>query len=335
MRLPSWRGALLAGLCSFCPAACASRSDNTFADGGAVDGGGPAAEGGGLPNGGDVIVEKASFTELFALSDMHAHLNEMVALLERSGLVTPKTRPFVWTGASSTVVIAGDYIDKGPNSLGVIAAIMELETAASAKGGTVISLLGNHEAEFLAQPNDSKFEAADAIGTELRSSVPSIDPTKFATGPDPRAVWLRGRPLAAKVGGYFFCHAGDTHGATIAALREELGLAFRTGSGFADARIIGEKSPLESRAWYTSETVARNLAALGATHVAFGHDPSAFDFGSISAPSKFGGKIIKIDAGLAGGDSAGEMFHVRFEGAAEVAEAIGPTGPPRVLYRSQ
>ncbi len=335
MRPWCWRGTFLAGLFLFCSGACASRSETTpTTDGGGVDARAPSAEGGALPNGGDVIVEKASFTELFALSDMHAHLNEMVVLLERSGLVAPKTRPFEWKGASSTLVIVGDYINKGPNSVGVISAIMELETAASAKGGTVVALLGNHEAEFLAQPNDSKFEAADAIGTELRSSTPAIDPVKFATGPDPRAVWLRGRPVAAKIGGYFFCHAGDTHGATVAALREELGLAFRTGAGFADARLIGDKSPLQSRAWDTTETVTKNITALGATHIVFGHDPSAFDFGSIAAPSKFGGKIVKIDAGLAAGDSQGEIFHVRLEGASEVAEAIGPTGPPRLLYRS-
>lgn len=278
------------------------------------------------------VVDRASFGDLYAMSDVHGHLDQMAALLERAGLVAAGARPFVWTGGKATLVMVGDHIDKGPRSVAVIEALMQIEASADAQGGAVLVLAGNHEAEFFANPLSDKFTKDDGIDRELRAMTPSLDPVQFATGLDPRAAWMRARPLAARVGDLFFCHAGDSHGATVDGLRAELLDAFRTGGGFRDDRVIGSGSPLESREWYTPGVVAKNAAALGVTRIVFGHDPSAFERGKIVAPGDYQGHLIKIDAGLGAGDSDGEILHVFHADRGEVGEAIGPKGAPRRLF---
>ena len=47
-------------------------------------------------------------------------------------------------------------IDKGSSSLEVLDFVMALQADAKKGGGTVIVTLGNHEAEFLVDPNNSK-----------------------------------------------------------------------------------------------------------------------------------------------------------------------------------
>ena len=61
-----------------------------------------------------------------------------------------------WAGGKSVLVITGDLIDKGSDSLGVIALLRKLQSDAASRGGQVIISMGNHEAEFLAEPTGRK-----------------------------------------------------------------------------------------------------------------------------------------------------------------------------------
>ena len=57
------------------------------------------------------------------------------------------------TGAGRRVlVVVADVIDKGDQSLASIDLLTALEAEALAAGGRVVVILGNHEAEFLADP---------------------------------------------------------------------------------------------------------------------------------------------------------------------------------------
>src|SRR5579864_4865919 len=66
---------------------------------------------------------------LYAIADIHGCDEELRALLK----LLPLDR-------SSRVVFLGDYIDRGPNSAGVVDTILELEEYCQ-----VVCLLGNHE----------------------------------------------------------------------------------------------------------------------------------------------------------------------------------------------
>ena len=308
--------------------------DGTGVSGGAAGSGGSAAQSYAH------VYTAATYTTLYAVSDVHGHLAELTTLLQKGGLIATTTpSSVVWTGGDSTLVIAGDMIDKGPASLEVLAFAMALQAAAKSAGGHVVVLLGNHEAEFLGTPMSSKFTGTDTIDEELSKQKPAISPITFASGADPRGAWLRTLPIAAKVEGWFFSHAGHTAGRTLAQLDADVTGALASSAGYTSDAFIGTDSPLEARDWYTGSgagvpVVDQDLKALGATHIVFGHDPNAFGVkGILYAPPSFYGKLFRIDAGLGSGDSKGELLRVRHDGADEVAEAILPDGTTRPLFR--
>ena len=61
-----------------------------------------------------------------------------------------------WIAGKAVLVFTGDLIDKGPHSLKVVQLAAALRKAAAESGGQVVTLLGNHEAEFLADPSEKK-----------------------------------------------------------------------------------------------------------------------------------------------------------------------------------
>jgi len=72
----------------------------------------------------------------FAIGDIHGDLASLRLLFERLPELTPE----------DTVVFLGDYIDRGPDSAGVVAWVRDLTVRSPAK---VIALRGNHEDAWL------------------------------------------------------------------------------------------------------------------------------------------------------------------------------------------
>ena len=79
---------------------------------------------------------------LIAIGDVHGAYPQLVALLQRIGLIDAKLN---WVGGSTVLVQTGDVIDRGTESRASLDLLMSLERQAPRKGGSVISLVGNHE----------------------------------------------------------------------------------------------------------------------------------------------------------------------------------------------
>jgi hypothetical protein len=269
---------------------------------------------------------------LYAISDVHGGYDRMIALLAKHGLVAPgpaSPAQATWTGGDATLVVTGDLIDKGDHGLEVLDALMALERGAAASGGRLLVLAGNHEAEFFVDPENSK---ASAFDDELTSD--GITPDAIASGADPRGAWLRNLPLAARVGRFFFSHAGDTHGRSLDALEQVLDRAL-LDNGYADPELTGDASILESRSWYDGDaTIALTYAqAVGAEHIIFGHDPSALGpKGTIATAQAHA--LLRIDCGMspAVDYSEGEILFVHDEGGADHADALLADGSKNSLF---
>ena len=87
--------------------------------------------------------------KLFAISDIHGHLDEFLFALSKVDLSDKNNR----------LILIGDYIDNGHQSFQVISKIIELEELHS---NQIITLLGNHEEWFydwliLENPTSSSF----------------------------------------------------------------------------------------------------------------------------------------------------------------------------------
>jgi hypothetical protein len=80
-------------------------------------------------------------------SDWHGQLDAVDRLLGASGLTDGADR---WTAAAGTaLVITGDMVDRGPDSVGLVRRLASLRAQAGPAGGLVALLEGNHEAQVL------------------------------------------------------------------------------------------------------------------------------------------------------------------------------------------
>jgi Calcineurin-like phosphoesterase len=294
-----------------------------------------------------VQVDKRSVT-IFAIGDVHADPERLIGVLKAAGIISPETpinvepKDVKWTfrsefGVPAVLVMTGDMIDKGPkpggSSLRVIAILRALQTSAVASDAQVIILMGNHEAEFLADPNGSK--TAD-FASELRTV--NIDPATVANCQGDLGQFLCNLPIAAKVKDWFFSHAGNTNGRTIAALSADIEAGFAS-RGFATPELIDDNSILEARlndnkpgrqVWIDKPiNGAKNPQALltdyanklGVKHMVQGHQPGEVDFGNgvtreADAVFQGYGLLFLIDTGMSrgvdGSKSAGGAIRITF-----------------------
>ncbi len=281
------------------------------------------------------IVSLPAAATLYAASDIHGGYDRVVPLLVQYKLIdaAPSTPDAVhWTGGTATLVVTGDMIDKGPKGLEVIELIRALQMSAAMAGGAVVVTLGNHEAEFFADPTNSKAQDTDGLDGELGHD--GVDLVAFASGEDPRGLWLREQPFGARIGGWFFAHAGYTQGRTLDALDQALRAGF-DANDFRDAELIGSNSLLEARDWYNdSNSVAMVTQGLGVDHVVFGHTPSALGpRGAIAMGQQ--GAVFRIDCGMSPDvdDSHGALLRVQHDASGDVAQQLAADGSVTELWR--
>jgi hypothetical protein len=80
---------------------------------------------------------------IVAVGDLHGDFAAWRAIAKAAGLVDDRGR---WHGGQTVLVQVGDVVDRGPDSLRIIEDLMRLQREARRRGGSVIALVGNHEA---------------------------------------------------------------------------------------------------------------------------------------------------------------------------------------------
>lgn len=280
------------------------------------------------------IPERDTSAEVVGLGDIHGGYQRLVALLITGGLIkpAPQTAGYAWSGGKRTLVCIGDVINKGDHSIETIDLLMSLEAQAPASGGEVIVTLGNHEAEFLADPMNEK---AHEFRAELLARA--IDPMTLSKGQRPYGEWMMNRPFAARINDWFFSHAGNSSGKTIAELAQKFRQAVDQGR-WDSPTLIGDDSLLEAREWWKGKgdeeaLVDRYLLALRVKHIVFGHDPSAF-----GAKGEMGqemdGRLFLIDVGMSPATdySKGALLLIDQAGSEVSATSLEADGTKRELW---
>ena len=283
---------------------------------------------------GVIIAKDASkFRNVYAISDVHGMFQQAVTLLQAAKVIDSSNN---WIAENSLLVIIGDSIDKGPQSLEVLDLWIQLQQQAVSSHGQVVHVLGNHEAEFLASPQgDSK--AAELLAELKAKNIPISDLTSANTL---RGQFLHQEPLALVVGQWLFCHSGyypDMTWDNFTSKSQEL---LQAGT-YSDDFIIGDSSILEAKDWEKNESsvspVLARLDSIGIFGDVFGHQPGAFKIKGRSA-AKYGGRLIKIDNGLPleGGSHPGSILvfanptQMNSKIYPEI-QVIGPDGKPQLL----
>jgi len=282
------------------------------------------------------IVERETSADIVAIGDVHGSYDRLVGLLLSAGLITIDLKfGFSWSGGNRIFICTGDLIDKGSRSLDVLNLMIMLQSHARDSGGEVVVTLGNHEAEFLADPDNRK---AEAFRGELQKE--GIDPHSLQTGDNRYGEWLRNLPFAARINDWFFSHAGNTSGKSIPELAKSIRHAVKRGQWDA-AVIAGCDSLIESRKWWLQQECGRcliddYLRALDVNHIVFGHDPTAF-----SRPGEIGheedGRIFLIDVGMtpAKNFSPGALLRIEANAGEVIASSFSAEDGDKELWRGR
>ena len=144
---------------------------------------------------------------VYAIGDIHGCAEQLAALHDLIARDLAQ-RPM----AAPVLVHIGDYVDRGPDTAGVIA---RLAAGSPIPGMEMVNLLGNHENTMLEALSGERAAATDWLFAGGRPSLESygVDPdsprdTWPAAVPVEHIAFLRSLKLMHREGGYAFVHAG-------------------------------------------------------------------------------------------------------------------------------
>lgn len=303
------------------------------------------------------VIQVDTDQDVYVVGDPHADYQTLVTLLTgakiASGSNNDKPEDVYWNAGKSVLVFTGDYIDKGPGTgmaLSVIALVRSLQTEASKAGGRVIILMGNHEAEFLAHPNESK---VSQFVKELENN--HLKPEEVAACKEDLGEFLCSLSFAARVNGWFFSHAGNTDGRSMSKLIADLQKGV-DDDGFKTQQLIGDNSILEARLgdcpWFErpgsekdcdkdpETTLTTYTKTLGVKHIVQGHQPGKVSIADRDGPVKrkkgemfqMYGLIFLEDTGMSRGIGYSEGAVLRIPAGQEEAIAICYSGKATTIW---
>ncbi len=168
-------------------------------------------------------------TKVYAVGDVHGRVDLLGDLHAGIAADLAASRP-----ARSVIVYLGDYVDRGPDSSGVLDLLLDRKLPAE----ETVHLLGNHERillEFLERPEVGAnwllyggVETLASYGIEF-GGIGGIPATRLARARDLLAerlpahhlAFLAGLKTSHEEGDYFFAHAGVRPGVPLARQTED------------------------------------------------------------------------------------------------------------------
>jgi serine/threonine protein phosphatase 1 len=133
----------------------------------------------------------------YALSDIHGCLDKLERLV---GLCRADAKD-----AAANFVFLGDYIDRGPDSRGVLKFVMAMQAR---EPDRVVCLCGNHEDVALAAIDDPAEIDLWVVRNNGDKTLHSYGVTSPAELPADHVAWLRGLLTSHDDGRRLFVHAG-------------------------------------------------------------------------------------------------------------------------------
>ena len=245
-----------------------------------------------------------------AVGDVHGDLEATLRVLRLGGLIDDQGH---WTGGSTVFVQTGDQLDRGDDEQAILDLLTRLEREATAAGGAVHVLNGNHE--YMNAAGDFRYvtpggmaDFADAEGVD--PALPAVadlpQPLRaraaaFLPG-GPYAQVLATRNTAVVVGDTVFVHGGvlPKYAARVDVLNEA-GRRWLADGGPPPADLFAPDGLVWLRDYSVPEPTAQACADLDAalttmkaSRMVVGHTVQAS-----GVTSACDGKVWRIDVGMA------------------------------------
>lgn len=132
----------------------------------------------------------------YAIGDIHGCLTKLMTLVARCH-ADAQNQP-------AEIILLGDYIDRGPDSQGVVEYLMALQQN---QPSTIICLMGNHEDMLLAAADHPDWEERWLRNGGIQT-LQSYGVSNASGIPQDHIDWLRQLPKSHDDGLRYFVHAG-------------------------------------------------------------------------------------------------------------------------------
>jgi hypothetical protein len=246
---------------------------------------------------------------VYVVGDVHGHPEVLTALLRDKGLIGADG---AWTGADSTLWLIGDLVDRGPDGVGAIDTVRRWQREAYAAGGTVQSLLGNHDllicavARFGSSPRSA---TGRLFRLNWEANGGRVSDLERLTAE--HAHWLAALPAMVRVGNDLLVHADAPLYLRYGDSIEEVNRAIRDVLASDDSarwdRLFGEFCERLLFAGRDGEAqAAAFLRRFGGERIVHGHTPIPYLTGQrpadVRAPLAYaGGRCLNVDGGIFAG----------------------------------
>lgn len=135
---------------------------------------------------------------IFVVSDVHGYVDDLRESLRRAGLLDESG---AWSGGEHQLWVLGDLVDRGPDGVGAMDLVMELQRQAP---DHVHMLMGNHEALALGY----KLFPGTRFGEIWAPNGGHVEDQARLT--EEHVTWMSGLPVMGRAGDYLLMHSDTT-----------------------------------------------------------------------------------------------------------------------------
>jgi hypothetical protein len=258
---------------------------------------------------------------VYVIGDIHGQYDKLVALLRYAKLADEQIN---WCGGSATLWFMGDFFDRGPNGIGAVDLVMQLQVQAASAGGAVKVLLGNHDLLLLAAHEFGNYQPLLLRAHQSGQEVPIEAVDLFTAGwlrnggelsdlvrlNRKHIRWFSTLPAMAHEQGKLLAHADSTlyqrYGDSVEQVNQFFHSLFQNGSTDNWSKVLDAFS--EHEAFVASngqQRAALFLKIFGGNQLIHGHTPidKITHQTATEALVYAGGLCVNVDGGMSrGGD---------------------------------
>ena len=219
-----------------------------------------------------------SYSKLYAISDLEGNFKVLVNSLQGNGVIDENWN---WVFGDGHLVVLGDLFDRGHDVTACLWLLYKLDQEATAAGGQLHFILGNHEEMNLRGDIRYVKDKYKFVAQKLKVSVKSLFAANTVLG-----EWLRSKNAVEKIGKTLFTHGGISP--RLAEQKMDLDKIndfIRRHLGEEKWRIeqngglphllMDKKGPMWYRGYFreplTQNQIERICALFGVNHIVVGH----------------------------------------------------------------